>query len=128
MKRFQICVPYLMGFCILLVIEVFIALFVHDRFIRPYIGDVLVVALIYCLVRAVWRNAPRLLPLWVFLFAALVELSQLFHLAELLGAGEHTVLRVMLGSTFDVVDLLCYAVGGVLLFVWQEIEGRHNNV
>ena len=32
---------------ILLVVEVLIALFVHDSIIRPYLGDVLVVVVIY---------------------------------------------------------------------------------
>ena len=35
---------YLAAFVILFLIEAAIALWVHDRFIRPYIGDVLVVA------------------------------------------------------------------------------------
>lgn len=127
MRRFQISAPYLAGFFALLGVEVVIALFVHDQFIRPYIGDVLVVAVIYCLVRAVWRDAPRLLPLWVFLFAALVELFQLFQLAERLHLAQYKVLSIILGSTFDLVDLLCYAVGGALLFLWQAVERRHQS-
>ena len=44
----------------LLLLEIFIALFVHDRFIRPYAGDFLATIFVYCLlgsfVRAsVWR-------------------------------------------------------------------------
>ena len=38
---------YLAAFVILFLIEAAIALWVHDRFIRPYIGDVLVVVLVY---------------------------------------------------------------------------------
>lgn len=128
MKRFHINISYLAGFLVLLGVEVIIALFVHDRFIRPYIGDVLVVAVLYCLVRAVWRNAPCLLPLWVFLFAAVVELFQLFHLAELLHLAQYRVLRIMLGSTFDVADLLCYGLGCALLFLWQFVEQHQKSV
>lgn len=29
------------AFVVLLAVEIFIALFVHDRFVRPYIGDIL---------------------------------------------------------------------------------------
>ncbi len=32
---------YLLAFVLLLVVEVCIALFVHDAFVRPYVGDVL---------------------------------------------------------------------------------------
>ena len=41
---------------ILLTIEVLIALFVHDAFVRPYIGDVLVVVVIYTFVRIFNHN------------------------------------------------------------------------
>ncbi len=36
---------------ILLVVEILIAVYVHDRFIRPYFGDVLVVILVYCFLK-----------------------------------------------------------------------------
>ena len=41
---------YFWIFLLLLIIEVLIALFVHDRFVRPYIGDVLVVMVLYFMV------------------------------------------------------------------------------
>lgn len=47
---------YLITALLLLMTEVLIALFVHDRFIRPYAGDILVVLLIYALVRIFFRN------------------------------------------------------------------------
>ena len=37
---------------LLFIIEVLIALFAHDEFIRPYVGDLLVVVLLYCLVKS----------------------------------------------------------------------------
>ena len=40
-------------FMIFLVIEVLIALYVHDDFVRPYLGDVLVVVVLYFFVR-IW--------------------------------------------------------------------------
>ena len=39
-------------FLALLATEVLIALFVHDDFVRPYLGDVLVVPVIFFLLRA----------------------------------------------------------------------------
>jgi hypothetical protein len=40
---------------LLLVTEIVIALYVHDAIIRPYIGDLLVVILIYCCMRCFAR-------------------------------------------------------------------------
>lgn len=96
---------------LLLTVEVLIALFVHDNFIRPYVGDVLVVIVIYTFVRVFVPKGFRLLPLWIFLFAAGVECLQYFHLVELLGVQDNVFLRVLLGSVFDVKDIVCYACG-----------------
>ncbi len=38
---------------LLIAVEFIIGIFVHDRFIRPYFGDVLVVIVLYAIVRAV---------------------------------------------------------------------------
>ena len=62
---------YLIATLILTGIEFLIALYVHDSFVRPYIGDVLVVIVIYSLVRVVIADGVKLLPLYIFIFAFL---------------------------------------------------------
>lgn len=52
-KKTRRRIHYAIAFLILLTIEVLIALFVHDVFIRPYFGDVLVVIVLYMAVRIV---------------------------------------------------------------------------
>ena len=42
---------YLIGFAIILAVEIIIGMYVHDRFVRPYMGDALVVVLISCFIR-----------------------------------------------------------------------------
>ena len=42
---------YPIAMVIIFLVEVCIALFVRDRFIRPYVGDMLVVVLIYTFLR-----------------------------------------------------------------------------
>lgn len=105
-----------------LAVEVVIACYVHDRFIRPYVGDVLVVVVVYCFVRIWVPQGVRLLPLYVFLFAAGVEVLQYFHLVDLLGAGNNTFLRVVLGSVFDLKDILCYGIGCVFLEGFERMK------
>lgn len=109
---------YALAFLAFTLVEVFIALFVRDAFIRPYLGDVLVVVVVYCFAR-IFLPPCRLLPLWVFLLAAAIELGQYFSLVDRLGLRGNRVLAVMLGSTFDPADLACYFVGCVCLFLWQ---------
>ena len=54
-------------FAALLAVEVLIALFVHDDFVRPCLGAVLVVAVVYALVRVFLPRCAPLLPLYVTL-------------------------------------------------------------
>ena len=90
---------YLLIFCGLLAIEVVIALFVNDSFVRPYVGDVLVTLLLCCLCRVIVPSKIRLLPIYVFVFAACVELGQYFDLVALLGLSDNRILSVALGRT-----------------------------
>lgn len=57
---------YMLLFWALLATEVLIALFVHDDFVRPYLGDVLVVPMIFFLLRVAFPERIKLLPLYIF--------------------------------------------------------------
>ena len=109
MKRFS----YFLIFCSLMAVEVCIALFVHDSFIRPYVGDILVTLLLCCMARVVIPDQVRLLPLYVFLFAACVEIGQYFDVVALLGLEDNRLISIALGITFSWLDLVCYAIGCV---------------
>lgn len=118
-------IVYIVLTVILLAVEVVIALFVHDRLIRPYIGDILVVVVVYTFIRIWIPDSVWLLPLYVFFFATAVEISQYFNLVELLGVSDNRFLRILLGTSFDVKDILCYAVG--CLLIWAvERKIRHH--
>lgn len=100
---------------VLIAVEVLIALYVHDKFVRPYLGDVIVVVVIYTLVRTIIPDRCRLLPLLVFIFATGVELLQIVNLPKVFGFEDSRLLSTLVGSVFDVKDIICYAVGCALL-------------
>lgn len=108
---------YAAAFALLFGVEVVIALFVHDSFVRPYLGDVLAVVAVYCGARIIFVNRPRFLSAWVTALAFAVELLQLTDLSERVGG----VFAVILGSTFDFADLLCYSVGGIMTAIWDYL-------
>ena len=102
--------------CLLLVfVEVLIALYVHDSFVRPYVGDALVVMVLYCFARVLVPDKCRLLPLYVFVFAAGVECLQYFKLVQVLGLEHNTFMRILIGSVFDLKDIISYGVGCSIL-------------
>ena len=119
-------VTYAVIFLLLLITEVLIALFVHDAFIRPYFGDVLVTVLICAFCRIFIPNGIRPLPLYVFLFAAAVEVSQYFGLVRLLGLGDISFFAILMGTTFSVYDLICYGVGCIVFAAIQWIADKAN--
>ena len=96
--------------------EIVIALFVNDAFVRAYVGDMLVTLLLCCLCRVIVPNNVRLLPIYVFIFAAAAEIVQYFDLVALLGLADNRIISIALGRTFSWMDLVCYAVGCAAAF------------
>lgn len=97
---------YLGIFVLLFICELLIARFYFSDFVRSYLGDVLVVILLWSLVRIFVPEKIRLLPLWVFIFACLIETGQYFNYTELLGVSEYPLLctlwaRHSLGAIFS---------------------------
>ncbi|MDR2971495.1 MAG: DUF2809 domain-containing protein [Bacteroidales bacterium] len=122
---FRLNKGYLCAFIIVLIIEIIIGVFVRDNFIRPYVGDVLVTVLIYCFIKSFVANELKLLPLYVFIFACLVEIGQYFNLVDLLGLGNNKIARIIIGTHFDLMDIVCYLVGCIGLFLFQIATKRH---
>ncbi len=112
---------YLAAFLILFITEVFIALFVKDKIIRPFIGDVLVVILMYTFIRGISGKPIKGLPIYLFLFAVVVEITQYFHLVDKLGLRNNKFMSTIMGISFDIRDVLCYFIGTVILIVWEKI-------
>lgn len=108
-------------FLLLLLAEVFIALFVHDAFVRPYFGDVLVTVLLCAFCRIFFPKGIRLLPLYVFLFAVAVEVSQYYHLAELLGLSDNPFFATLMGTSFSWYDIVCYGAGCIAFVAVERI-------
>lgn len=117
---------YIISFFILFIIEALIALFVHDNFIRPYIGDILVIILMYTFIRGVIDKKIKILPIYLFLFASFVEVMQYFKVIELLNLENNKVASIIMGTSFDIKDILCYFIGSMILIIYENISLRIN--
>ena len=111
---------------VILVAEIYIAVCVKGGFVRHYLGDVLAVILLYALARAIFSVPPSNLPLKIFTFAAALEIAQYFGVVQILGI-ENKILKIMIGGTFDLADLLCYAAGCILAGVYEKFEKRRSD-
>ena len=104
------------------IIEVLLALFVNDRFIRPYGGDVLVVILIYCFVKSFFDFPIAPVALGVLLFAFVLEILQYIKIVEKLGLEKSAIARTVIGTSFAWMDILSYIVGiGIVVFVEKVV-------
>lgn len=112
---------WFISFVIIFATEFLIAVYCHDDFVRPYVGDVLVVILLYCLARTAFPDKIKLLPLWIFIFACLVEVGQYFNYVELLGFSGNPVMSTIMGTSFALEDIVCYFVGCVFCAIIQII-------
>ena len=97
-----------------------IALFAKNSFIRNSLGDILVVLLIYCMIKSFIRNKIKLLWFYIFIFASLVEIGQYFHLIDLLGLSECKIARIVIGTTFDIKDIVCYLAGCIGIWIYEK--------
>lgn len=119
---------YLISFVVILLVEVFIALFVRDNFIRPYIGDVLVIVVLYTFIRS-FISKVKFLPIYIFIFAFFIEILQYFNIVNILGFQNNKFMRILIGSTFDVKDIICYFIGMLLIIVYEKfLIKKANNI
>jgi len=102
---------YLLLALLLFITEVLIALFAHDKIIRPYIGDFLAAILVYCSLRAVLNISLFTASVSTLLFCCGVETLQYFHIVEKLGLAGSSLARTAIGSSFEWKDLFLYTAG-----------------
>ena len=101
---------------IIFLIEVIIALYIKDKIIRPFVGDILVVIFIYYFIKAFINTKTINIAIFTLIFSFVVEILQYFNFVEMIGLGHNKAARIIIGTSFSRIDLLCYFIGFVLLF------------
>ncbi|MBT8261697.1 MAG: DUF2809 domain-containing protein [Bacteroidia bacterium] len=112
---------YFIPFLLVLVCEIAIAIFHFHRFVRGFLGDVLVIPLLYFFLRTfsnLRRNKTLVL---VLIFGCIVEILQLIDLAVLFNI-QSNVLTIILGNTFDWTDLIAYVLGGIIILLLEKLK------
>jgi hypothetical protein len=113
-------------FLLLLSLEMGIALWVNDTFIRPYVGDMLVVILLYTLIKSLFPLSTCNTAISIFFFACCVEVAQYFRLIEALALEHNSLARILIGTQFDWKDLLAYGLGTVVILTIEYSKRREN--
>lgn len=113
------------GYCILtiifFIIEILIALYVRDNFVRPYLGDYLVVILVYCAVRTLVKGNVVKIAAGVLLFAYCIEWLQYCNIVTRLGLEQNQLARTVIGTGFEWWDILAYTLGIITVVLIESL-------
>ncbi|UYQ91014.1 DUF2809 domain-containing protein [Chitinophaga horti] len=108
----------------LFAIEIYIALYVRDEIIRPYVGDFLAVIWLYTLLRAFVNIRTFPAAIAVLLFAYALETAQYFQLVKRLGLGHSRFFNIVIGNRFEWVDMIAYTAGIAAVLIVEKLRTK----
>ncbi|MBC8054842.1 MAG: DUF2809 domain-containing protein [Sphingobacteriaceae bacterium] len=117
---------YFLFSILLFLTEILIALYAHDQIIRPYVGDFLVVILLYCLAKSFLDLPTRLAAFGVLLFSYLIEALQYLNLVEHLGLKDSKLANTIIGNYFTWIDILAYTLGIFLVVIVEKFRDNYS--
>ena len=116
MHLFRFNIFYFLATVLLFLTEVVIATVLKNNFfIRAYLGDVIVVMLLFTFVKTFFHTENLRLIFGIFIFSCLVETAQYFKIADLLGFAPGSIPYIVVGNSFSWIDIVCYAAGCLIL-------------
>lgn len=118
---------YFGWFVLIFIIEVVIALYIHDSIIRPYFGDLLVVILIYCFIKSFVDSKVLPTAVFVLLFSFAVETLQYLNVVALLGLEKSKIARTVIGTSFEWIDILAYILGITVVLIAERTANTNRN-
>lgn len=114
-------IKYFILTLLIFILEVLIATTFKNIFwLRAYFGDVLVVILIYTFIQSFFEFDKTKTIIGVLIFSFVIEFLQYFHFAEVLGFGKNKIAMIVLGNSFSWIDILCYTIGAVSVWLIDD--------
>lgn len=101
-------------------------MYLKNGFIRHTFGDFLVVILLYCFVKSFLNLNPKITGIIVLIIAFSIEFLQLSNLLEFLNLQNSHTAKLILGSTFQVTDLVAYTLGIIAVLIFENTIKNHN--
>lgn len=125
-KSIQFNTSYFVAFILVFVIEASIAIYLKEGFIRHTFGDYLAVFLLYFFFKSFIKGKTFQIALVVFIISFIVEFLQLTNFLELIHLQNNNIAKVVLGSTFQISDLIAYTLGVITILIFEkQIPWKH---
>ncbi|MEE3719565.1 DUF2809 domain-containing protein [Tumidithrix elongata RA019] len=71
------------------------------------------------MIRSFWKIPTTVAALSVFGFACTIEGLQYLNLVDRLGLRQYKLLAIVIGTTFDWMDILAYAIGTAIVLMCE---------
>ncbi len=97
--------------CVLIV-----KLFAKNQFIRGFVGDIVIILLIYFFIKSFYNFHSVKLTIFILLLAFTTEFLQYLNLISTLGLGGNIFAELIIGAVFDPLDLIAYIIGAITAY------------
>jgi len=97
-----------------------VTFFEGNLLIRGFIGDVIVIILLYAFIKSFVDVNTKKISIFLFFLSWFIEISQYFKFIEFLGLSNYKIARVVLGTTFDSKDLIAYTIGVTVIYLFDS--------
>ncbi|WP_299556103.1 DUF2809 domain-containing protein [Seonamhaeicola sp.] len=117
---------YIILTLLLFTTEALIAAFIPSGFIRYTLGDYLIVILIYCFAKIFIKGHANIIAFGALAIAFFVEFLQLSGILDSLNLDNSYTIKLLLGSTFQLSDLVAYSLGALTIVIIEHT--RHEQL
>ncbi|WP_298114973.1 DUF2809 domain-containing protein [Flavobacterium sp.] len=107
----NINIKFLIISCCILIIEILIAIYAKDDFIRPIFGDYLASILVFYLLATFLKTDLNKIAILSLLISYMIEFLQYINILELLHLDKIKFLNILLGNSFSWTDMIAYTLG-----------------
>lgn len=91
------------------------AVYVKDSIVRPFLGDTLAVIWLFYTLKSVINLSDYVLSASALGLSYGIEFAQYINIVSLLGLENIKVVKIVLGSTFDLNDIVAYTIGWAII-------------
>ena len=114
-------------FLILFCIEVTIALYIKQGFLRVVFGDFLVVIMLYYFIMSFIQTKSIYIAIVVLIIAYVVEFLQFIDILNIINYKKNDLVNIILGTTFNIKDIIAYTLGIATVYVIENRLKHHFN-
>ena len=83
---------------------------------RGFIGDIIIILLIYFFIKSFYDFQPVKLTIFILLLAFTTEFLQYLNFISILGLEQNIFAQLIIGAVFDPLDLIAYTIGAITAY------------